>query len=262
MGRYFILAIVLYLIFLACYLAWERRVKRRRNAARKRGHNPFAPAPVEDIIGKSQFDLRHSRPQATTLIQNEKRAENDSTFADGNAKTDGQTPPAAIPKERLDEAFSNPPADDLPDDPDNIDIVVDDRPEPGEETEADGYEENVDADESEDDEDTYDAEETATGTPMATGLGFAELSGMSRTVNNPATATPQERHEAGRVLVEVRKTDLFEQVVSGKPEKKQTAGSLMDDFIAAYNRKKREAGEETDEQSVKAPDDFNPRAFA
>jgi hypothetical protein len=261
MGRIFILAIMLYLIFLAGYLVWERRVKRRRNAARKKDGHLFRPAPVEDIIGKSQFDLRHSRPQATTLRESEKRAENDSTFADGNAKIDEPKASAMIPDDKLDAAFSSPPADDSPDDPGNIDIVVDDRPEAGEEVEADGYADNIDTDESEDDEE--DADDTAaTGTPMATGLCFDELSGMSRTVNNPAAATPQERHEAGRVLVEVRKTDLFEQVVSGKPEKKQTAGSLMDDFISAYNCKKREAGEGNEEQSVKAPDDFNPRAFA
>lgn len=35
----------------------------------------------------------------------------------------------------------------------------------------------------------------------------------------------------------------------------------MDDYIAAFNRKKREAGE-TDEPMVKAPKDFNPRSFA
>jgi hypothetical protein len=212
---------------------------------------------VEDIIGKSGFDLRHSLPQATTLRESEKRAENDSTFADGNDPAGEEKPSARIPDDKLDRMFSSPPADD----PGDIDIMIDDRPGPGEEVEADGYADNLDTDESEDDRE--DADDTATtGTPMATGLGFHELSGMSRTVNNPAAATPQERHEAGRVLVEVRQTDLFEQVVSGKPEKKQTAGSLMDDFIAAYNRKKREAGEWNEEQSVKAPGDFNPRSFA
>ena len=95
---------------------------------------------------------------------------------------------------------------------------------------------------------------------MASGLYFDDLSGMMKTVDNPETATPQEKEEAGRVLAEVRKTDMFEQVVSGEPKKKVTAGKLMDDYFAAYHRRKRKAM--TEEPSVKAPNDFDPRAFA
>jgi hypothetical protein len=95
---------------------------------------------------------------------------------------------------------------------------------------------------------------------MATGVNFDDLSGMVKTVDNPDNATPEEKEEAGRVLAEVRQTDMFEQVVSGEPKKKVTAGRLMDDYFAAYHRRKRETM--TDEPSVKAPEGFDPRAFA
>jgi hypothetical protein len=85
---------------------------------------------------------------------------------------------------------------------------------------------------------------------------------MMKTVDNPEAATEQEREDAGRVLVEVRQTDMFEQVVSGESEKKVTAGKLMDNYFADFYRRKREAGEMTDEPSVKAPKDFDPRTFA
>jgi hypothetical protein len=85
---------------------------------------------------------------------------------------------------------------------------------------------------------------------------------MVKTVENPEAATPEEREEAGRVMTEIRKTDMFEQVVSGEPKKKITAGKLMDDYFTAYHRRKRETGEVTDEPGVKAPKDFDPRAFA
>lgn len=250
MGRIFIIAIMLYLLFLACYLIWERRVKRRRNAARRKGKSMFSIPPIEDIIGKSQFDLRHSRPEATTLIQSEKRKKNDSTFADGIQKTESQSPPAAIPEERLDRAFSS--GQDA-DDSGDIDLMIDNEQEGDE---SDTWQDNVDTDESENEDDV------PTGAAMATGISFDELSGMVRTVNDPDTATRQQKEEAGRVLVEVRQTDMFEQVVSGQPEKKTTAGRLMDDYIAAWNRRKREAGELNDEPTVKAPDNFDARAFA
>jgi hypothetical protein len=133
MERIIITAIVLYLLFLAGYLVWERQIKRRRNAARKKGDSLFKSPPKEDIIGESKFTLRHSRPQATTLEASEKPMENDSTFADGSKKTEAETSPAAIPLERLEAAFASPP----PTDDDPVDFTFDNSPEPGEETEAD-----------------------------------------------------------------------------------------------------------------------------
>ena len=247
MGRIFILAIILYLIFLAGYLVWERSVKRKRNAAKKPAFNPFKSPPKEDIVGKSGFDLRHSLPQATTLIKSEKRDENAPIFADGNDKTEEQNTPAVIPPSELDKVFSN---GQETDDSGEIDLAFNDEPE---------------GEESEDDEGIIDTEESEeagglSGVSVATGLDFDSLSGMVRTVENPETATTEEKEEAGRVLVEVRKTDMFEQVVSGEEKKKVTAGKLMDDYFAAYHRRKR--SEMADEPSVKAPKDFDPRAFA
>jgi hypothetical protein len=249
MTRIFIIAIVLYLIFLACYLMWERSIKRKRNAAKKRGFNPFKASPKEDIIGKSGFDLRHSLPQATTLVKSEKREENTLTFADENDKTGGQNTPAAIPPSELDRVFSS---GQNPDDSGEIDLVIDDEPH---------------GEESDDDEDYVDTQESEeagglSGVSMATGVNFDDLSGMVKTVENPDTASPEQREEAGRVITEIRKTDMFEQVVSGEPKKKTAAGKLMDDYFAAYHRRKREAGEMPDEPDVKAPKDFDVRSFA
>jgi hypothetical protein len=249
MTRIFIIAIVLYLIFLACYLVCERSVKRKKNATKKKGFNPFKSPPKEDIIGKSGFDLRHSLPQATTLVKSEKREENTSIFADENDKTDEQKAPAAIPPSELDRVFSS---GQNPDDSGEIDLVIDDEPQ---------------GSASEDDGDYVDTEESGeagglAGVSMATGVNFDDLSGMVKTVENPDAATPEEREEAGRVITEIRKTDMFEQVVSGEPKKKTVAGKLMDDYFAAYHRRKREAGELSDESSVKAPKDFDVRSFA
>lgn len=244
MGRIFIIAIVLYLIFLAGYLVWERSVKRKRNAAKK---TAFNPSPKEDIVGKSGFVLRHSLPQATTLIKSEKRDENTPTFAEENVKEEPQNTPAVIPPSELDKVFSS---GQQTDDSGEIDLVINDEPE---------------GEESEDDEGIIDTEESEeagglSGVNVASGLYFDDLSGMMKTVENPEAATTKEKEEAGRVLVEVRQTDMFEQVVSGEPKKKVTAGKLMDDYFAAYHRRKR--SEMADEPSVKAPNDFDVRSFA
>lgn len=248
MGRIFIIAIMLYLVFLACYLVWERSVKRKRNAAKKTAFKPFKSSPKEDVIGKSGFDLRHSLPQATTLIKSEKREENTAIFAGGNAKEEAQNTPAAIPPSELDQVFSS---GWTTDDSGEIDLVIDDEPEG---KESDDYEDQVDPEESEE-------AGGLSGVSMATGVNFDDLSGMVKTVENPDAASPEEREEAGRVMTEIRKTDMFEQVVSGEPKKKTAAGKLMDDYFAAYHRRKRETGEVTDEPGVKAPKDFDVRAF-
>lgn len=220
-----------------------------KNATKRPAFNPFKSPPKEDIIGKSGFDLRHSLPQDTALIKSEKREENTSTFAAENAKVETQNTPAAIPPSELDRVFSSGVE---ADNSGEIDLVIDDKPE-GEE--SDDYGDQVDTEESE------DAGGPA-GVSMATGVNFDDLSGMVKTVENPDAASPEEKEEAGRVMTEIRKTDMFEQVVSGEPKKKTAAGKLMDDYFAAYHRRKREAGEMPVDSSVKAPKDFDVRAFA
>jgi hypothetical protein len=142
MGRIFISIIVLYLIFLACYLLWERSVKRKRNAAKKPVFNPFKPSPKEDIVGKSGFVLRHSLPEATTLIKSEKRKENTPIFAGENDKTVEQNAPAVIPLSELDRVFSS---GQQTDDSGEIDLVINDEPE---ESASDDNEDYVDTEES------------------------------------------------------------------------------------------------------------------
>lgn len=247
MKQYIISAIVLYLLFLILYLLRERILQRRKNAAKKSAFNPFRAAPKEDIVGKSKFDLRHSLPQATTLINNEKEKGNASIFVEETEKKTS----VAIPLDKLDEVFSK---DDLSDkDSNEINVEIENTPP---EFEPDNDSEEIDETESEE-EDT----EGRAGVSFAQGLDFNNLADMVRTVETPDNATPEEKEEAGRVLVEIRKTDMFEQVVSGEPKKKVVVSSLMDDYFAALHRKRMEAGE-LDEPTVKAPKEFNPRSFA
>lgn len=246
MGRYFILAIVLYAMVVAVYLLRERMQKRKKNAVKNPGFNPFRSTVKEDIVGKSKFVLRQSRTEATTLIHNEKRIENEPIFADENKKDAPVTPPlveseTVVSTENMTDENSN-----------EINLVIENT---APEFEPEYNNEDIDEEETED-EDT----EGVAGVSIALGLGFDDLAGMVRTVDAADVATAEEKEEAGRVLVEIRKTEIFDQVAGEEPKKK-VVSALMDDYFAAFHRKKREAGE-TDEPAVKAPKDFNVRGFA
>lgn len=246
MERTIISAIVLYALFLALYLLMERVLKRKKGAAKTSAFNPFRPLAKEDIIGKSKFDLRQSRTEATTLVNSEKRIENAVIFAAESTKEAPVIPPSVesetlLSHENMTDENSN-----------EIDLIIENTP-PEFEPEYDN--DDVDEEETEDE----DVEGVA-GVSIALGLGFDDLADMVRTVERADGATSKEKEEAGRVLVEIRKTGMFDQVVSDEP-KKRVVTALMDDYFAAFNRKKREA-QEMDEPIVKVPKDFDVRSFA
>lgn len=247
MKQYIILAIMLYALFVALYLLRGRTLKRKKNAAKKTVSNPFRSSPKEDIIGKSKFDIRQSRTEATTLINNEKVKENASIFVEKEEKKTS----VAIPLDKLDEVFST--DNKTVENSNEINLEIENTPP---EFEPDNDSEEIDETESEE-EDT----EGRAGVSMASGLDFNNLASMVRTVETPDNATSEEKEEAGRVLVEIRKTDMFEQVVSGEPKKKVVVSSLMDDYFAAFRRKQQEAGE-LEEPTVRAPKEFDVRKFA
>lgn len=246
MERYIISVIVLYALVVVLYLLRERMQKRKKNAARNPGFNPFRFTPKEDIVGKSKFSLRQSRTEATTLIHNEKRIKNEPIFADENKK-DAPVIPHLVESETVVSGENM-----MDDNSNEINLVIENT---HPELEPEYNNEDIDEEETED-----EGTEGVAGVSMALGLGFDDLAGMVRTVETADAATSEEKEEAGRVLVEIRKTEVFGQVANDEPKKKVVA-ALMDDYFSAFHRKKREAGE-TDEPAVRAPKDFNVRGFA
>lgn len=247
MGRILLWIIVIYALGIAGYVIWAWLTIRRQ----KRRRLPVEPPIEEDIIIRFGFDRSHSLPQATTLIKSEKRDENDSTFAAGNAENALQRPSPVVPLERLNAAFSSDRAEGF-EEVEDFDGGQDDFDEEGDERPLDKWESEGEALPG----------DVAPGRTMATGVRFDELSGMMQTVEAPDAATSKERVQAGRTLVEVRKTDMFEQVVSGKPEKRENVGLLMDEYLDDfYRRKREEAGDADDDSGIEVPDDFNPRDY-
>ncbi|WP_373804062.1 MULTISPECIES: hypothetical protein [Bacteroidales] len=239
MEKIIIGAIVLYALF-AGILLWRLNVgKRRRKEIIGRGGSWGESRPLKsDIVGKSRFDLSASKPLTTNpkpLAASSQKTENPDGKADNFAPPNEERPTAEVPPDELNEIFS-----DTLSEEENPPMAIDYPLEY--ETESDLEEE----------------EEVAgmAGAALASGVRFEDLGNVVRTVNQADSTTPQQRQKAGETLLEIRQTDLFEQLVSGKPDAKRMVTDLITESLAAfYERKEQEAGMVGSDR--KAPADFN-----
>jgi len=251
MTKIFITVVLLYALFVAIYLLRLKLAKRRKkNIVGKGGSVQEADQLKTDILGKSTFYLNQPKtfgaksvPIAAISPKIEKGTEEPDTFVPSN----GIKPTAEVPPEELDEAFSDTPPDDEDNEPMDIDYPLEYEPD------------NNAADEPEEEE-TEEVEGTA-GAALASGVQFEELGNAVRTVNRTKEATPEQKKAAGDTLLEMRRTDMFEQLVSNKPDARETVTSLMAESLSAFHRRKeKEAG--NTRSGRKAPDNFNMRDFA
>lgn len=252
MEKIFITIVALYALFVGIYFLYLRAGKRRKKDIVGKGSSIHETGQIKtDIVGKSRFDLSaskpltaKSKPLAATPLKFENREEKPDTFVPPNEVK----PSAEVPPEELDEAFSDTPTDEN-NEPMDIDYPL--------EYEA----ETENEDEPEDEEDETEEVEGTAQAALASGVQFDDLGNAVRTVNKTDKATPEQKQRAGDTLLEIRKTDMFEKVVSGKPDAKRIVSDLMAESLADFNRRKdKEAG--ADENAKKAPDNFNIRDFA
>ena len=252
MEKIFITIVALYALFVGIYFLYLRAGKRRKKDIVGKGSSIHETGQIKtDIVGKSRFDLSaskpltaKSKPLAATPLKFENREEKPDTFVPPNEVK----PSAEVPPEELDEAFSDTPTDEN-NEPMDIDYPL--------EYEA----ETENEDEPEDEEDETEEVEGRAQAALASGVQFDDLGNAVRTVNKTDEATPEQKQRAGDTLLEIRKTDMFEKVLSGKPDAKRIVSDLMAESLADFNRRKdKEAG--ADENAKKAPDNFNIRDFA
>ncbi|AND19502.1 conjugal transfer protein TraD [Bacteroides fragilis] len=143
------------------------------------------PAEEADIIGKSRFRMASTRTtaaiptqQAATSEKGIELSEEEATFDDGNAETASRT--AQVPEEKLDEAFTSIPPEEL------------------------GYGED-------------EPEEDAPDTPRASGSSFDEIDDACKTAKNP-DATQAQREKAAKVFTDMEGTELYEKMMEGSSE--------------------------------------------
>jgi hypothetical protein len=249
MAMIYITVVVLYALFVAiCLFRLKLPNRRKKDIVGKGNTIPETGNLKTDIVGKSKFEksattplLSKSEPLATTSPENEKGIEKPDTFAPANEVK----PSAEIPPEELDKAFS-----DTPPDEDNELLDID-------------YPLEYDSDEpygtNDEEEETEEVEGTAQAA-LASGVQFNDLGNAVRTINRTKEATPKEKKAAGDTLLEIRQTDMFEQLVS-KPDARETVTLLMNASLSAFHKRKdKEAG--NTRSGRKAPDSFDMRDFA
>ena len=248
MEKIFITVVVLYALFVAIYLLRLKIGKRRRKNIIGEGSTIQETGRLKsDIVGKSQFDLNAAKPltaKSEPLAASSSKMENQQEIPDTFVPPNEVKSSPEVPQEELDEAFS-----DTPPDEDNEPMDID-------------YSLEYEADENEDEPEDEDEEVEGTAqTALASGVQFDDLGNMVRTVNRKDEATPEQKQKAGNTLLEMRQTDMFEQVVSGKPDAKKIVSDLMAESLSAfYELKDKEAG--TTGSGKKAPDSFNIKDFA
>jgi len=252
MEKIFITVVILYALFVGIYLLYLKAGKRRKKDIVGKGSSIHETGQLKtDIVGKSRFDLSTSKPLAAkseplaaTSLKSENQVENPDTFVPPNEVK----PSAEVPPEELDEAFSDTPPDE-DNDPMDIDYQLE-------------YEtSDTNEDESEDGEEETEEVEGTAQAALASGVQFDDLGNAVRTVNRTGEATSEQKQKAGDTLLEIRQTDMFEQVVSSKPNAKRIVTDLMAESLADFHRRKdKEAG--ATGGGKKAPDNFNIKDFA
>lgn len=247
MEKIFITVVALYALLVAIYFVRANtRKRRKKNIIGAGSSSDEKDRKQVDIIGKSRFDIKQSTPTtsklellASTSPEIENPIQNTDTFAVSK-------PAAAVPSEELDKVFSDTPPDEDNNEPMDIDYPLE-------------YEPDDIAGDVPEDEETEEVEGTAQAA-LASGVQFEDLGNAVRTVNRTGEATAEQKEAAGDTLLEIRQTDMFEQLVSAKPDAKGIVTSLMAESLSAFHRRKdKEAG--TTGNDKKAPDDFSIRDF-
>lgn len=231
---------LLYVLWVICYLMGERFFCKGKKQRHSVPLKPAEKAIEDDIIVKSAFTLCHSLPEASSE-QNQKNALNNHDIF---APSQEAKSPARIPDEALDETFAHAVEDNPP-----MDISV-----PLE------YEK----DSGQADDFTNEEEEPwlQGDVMLAESSTFEEMGAAVRTVVHHENATLPEKEKAGGVLVEMQRTDLFEQLVQSAPGRGDIVGEVMSLHLEAYHRQLEEEAEAAGTTSKRgAPRDFNINDF-
>lgn len=248
MEKLFVTVIILYAIFVGVYFLYLDAGSKRKKDVIGKGSPIQATRQLEtDIVGKSKFDIRASKPPAAKPVPPDatsQKSENPQEKPDIFVTLNDVGSPAEVAQEELDGVFSDTPPDEN-NEPMDIDYPLEyGSPEDDEEM-----------------EDETEEVEGAAQEALASGVEFEDLGNAVRAVNRRREVTPEQRKKAGDTLLEIRQTDMFEQLVSGKPDAKKIVTDLMAESFADFHRRKdKESG--TNGSGKKAPDNFNIRDFA
>lgn len=211
-------SILAYVLWMVAYLIWERRSRRSS------GKQPLTKSIPENqnddyIIGKGTFLMSHLMPQAASLGNQKNGTQMNGSFA-ASSET---KPPVKVPDDQLEEAFSHHRNDNQPMD---IDVPLE-------------YENDEQDNLDEEEEDAW----LASNSSLADGSSFEELGAAVRTIVHYQAATLPEKEQAGKILLKMRQTDMFEQLVQSAPKREDQVSQAINLHLSDYYRKMAELGE-------------------
>jgi len=213
-----IAGLLVYVLWTVAYLIWERRS--RRSSGKQLLIKPIPENQNDDdIIGKSTFMMSHLMPQAASLENQKNGTQMNGSFAAASETK----PPAKVPEDQLDEAFSHNRDDNQP-----MDIDA-----PLEYENADEY------NPEEEEEEAW----LASNTSLAEGSSFEEIGAAVRTIVHYQAATLPEKEQAGGILLKIRQTDMFEQLVQSAPKREDQVSQAINLHLSDYYRKMAEQSE-------------------
>ena len=206
-------AFLVYVLWIVAYLLWER-FSQRSKGKQQTNLNPIPEnTNDDDIIGKSTFLMSHLMPQDATA-ENQK---NGMQMKDSFAASSEIKPMVKVPDDQLDEAFSHNRDDNQP-----MDINV-----PLE------YEKEEEDNPEEEEEDAW----LASNTSLAEGFSFEEIGVAVRTIVHYDAATLPDKEQAGGILLKIRQTDMFEQLVQSAPKREDKVSQVINLHLSDYYRK-------------------------
>lgn len=203
-----------------------------------------------DIVGKSRFVLPsgRSRPEAAVSPENERDTEKENIFAPANVPEH----PRQIAPEELDEVFGQVPEGETNEPLDiNFPLYESFPKEDAEDVEEPEF------DDDEDENEDYPFE----GKTYAQGVSYDQLGDAYRHVVHNPTLTDQQQEETGRILLNLKGTDMFEYIVSGPPEREDKVTSLMHTYLSAFNKRMAAESAESPSPQGDFPPGFDVRDF-
>lgn len=227
----------------------DRKTKGGRSTNRE-AHTSLKARRKTDIVGKSRFVLpprRQPQPQTAVDFENEKPNENTDIFAPASVPEH----PRQIAPEELDEVFGDVP-DGEANEPLNIDFPLYENVKSFPDEQAEGP--DIDAE-----DDTEDL--PLLGRTLAQGVSFEQLGEAYRLMVQDPPITNEQREETGRILLGLKGTDMFEAIVSGRPDGNDKVKNLIDTYLTAFNRQMSQRSGESPSLQGEVPAGFNVRSY-
>jgi len=234
---------VLYAVWTMVYLNRLEKTEKKKDGAKEQNTTKRKKG---DIIGKSRFVLplsSQSQPEAAVVPETELDTKKENIFAPASVPEH----PRQIAPEELDDVFGAVPEGET-NEPLDIDYPLQVKPFPEEEAEED-----EDEDENED--------LPINGKPVARGVSFEQMGEAYRHVVHNPTITEEQKEETGRVLLNLKGTDMFEAIVSGQPGRGDKVDILINTYLAAFQKKVAERSAESLPPQGEVPEGFNIRMY-